>query len=361
MTQPPDLPPSTGFSLASPSTVPWYPPAQVPPPAAGEPSLWVRLRRRWGLLLVTGFATVYLVVSLVTPWFTNTLIAAPVRSDSQELGLGHFGIWTYGYAAGVIVLLLLVLAAVVLPQRIGGVLALAGLALTVPLALDLVVLAFKLGQARTVSGEAGAALLAASGDQIKHVWFLVNMPAAHHAGFAVLLLGVVAMQIPRPELAPHLLAGVGIAAGLLSLALPWATAYLAVDGKLQVQRYWLWSVNSTGVLLAVGMLLLAGMATVGLATGRMPLPLMIGLVVLGNLVLWQPSLLEAAEVVGQQLKAQDPMSVEPNGAVRFMEFGALFLVIAAIRLWWRGRRRARQQAAETPQVMAGSPTWPTAP
>ncbi|HEX6073786.1 MAG TPA: hypothetical protein VFZ32_00795 [Micromonosporaceae bacterium] len=345
---------------------PWTPPGPpsylVPPGPAT--SLSARLRQRWALVLVTLLGGLVSVNALVEPWLSTTLIVSPVKSDSTEYGVERSGILGIGFAVGLILVLILVAAAVGLPERTGTVAAFAALMLTVILAVELIYLAFRLGAARTASGETGAALLASFGDDRHHVWFLIHMHLAYKAASGLALLGLVAVQVPRPDLGPRLLAGLGAAAALVSLAFPWATAYLPVDGELGVRRYWLWSIGGSGVGLAAGMVVLT---VLGLAVGwrsrRVPLPLVLAAVVIGFVVFWGPLALDGAAVMEKQLAAQDPMSVPENAAPRFMEFAALLLSIAVVRTWWRGRDRRKAPAGpltRLPQTVAGSPAWPTA-
>jgi hypothetical protein len=361
MSQPP-MPPYQATTSGSLGTLP--PPDLtsygMPMPAAPEPSLGVRLRRRWALVLVTLLGGLVSVNAMFDSWLSSIVAVQPVSSDSEEYGLERSGILGIGFAVGLILVLILVATAVVLPERTGGVVALAALVVVGVLALELVYLALRLGVARTAAGENGAGLLATFSDDDHRVWFLIYMPVAYKAASGLALLGLVAAQIPRPDLGPRLLAGFGTLAALVSLALPWATAYLPVAGELRVERYWLWSISGGGVVLALGMLLLTGLGAVVLRQ-RVPLPVMLLAVVVGFVVFWGPLALDGAVVVEKQLAARDPMSVPENAAPRFMEFAALLLSIAVVRVWWRGRKAPARPLPQRPQTVAGSPTWPTAP
>jgi hypothetical protein len=190
------------------------------------------------------------------------------------------------------------------------------------------------------------------------------------------LLALVAAQIPRPDLGVSVIAVSGAVAGVVALVAPWATAYLPDDGDLVIDRHWVWSVAGVGVPLGLATLLLAALGVAVPLGLRVSLPLMLGAVAVGFVVLWAPVAIEEAEVLEGQLTDPEPMSLPLNASPRFMEFAALLVSIAVVRAWRRSRRNAL--AAPSPghaspghaspgpastapaPAVAGSPAWPTA-
>jgi len=368
----------------------------APPPYATSsvrvvprPGFGTRLRQRWGLVLATGLGGLVIGNALFQPWLSTTLIVSPVKSDSREYGLGQSGVWGILLAVGLIVVFALVVAALVAPEPTSGMLALTALTGSVALAVEMVFLALRLGAARTASGRLAAEMLESMGDQIRDVWFLVHMPAPYAAASGLALLALVAAQVSRPDLGVSVLAVSGAVAGVVSLVVPWATAYLPDDGGLVIDRHWVWSVGGVGVPLGLATLLLVALGVAVPLGLRVSLPLMLGVVVVGFVVLWAPVTIEETKVLESQLTDPEPMSLPLNASPRFMEFAALLVSIAAVRAW-RGARRERRSASaggttgsmargrvQTGQMspgsvptglastapapaVAGSPAWPTA-
>lgn len=371
----------------------WTPP--VPPPYAtssvsvvARPRLGSRLRQRWGLILATGLGGLVIGNALFQPWLSTTLILSPVKANSREYGLAQSGVWGILLAGGLIVVFALVVAALVTPEPTSGLLALTALTASVALAVEMVFLALRLGAARTSSGQLAAGMLESMGDQVRDVWFLVHMPAPYAAASGLALLALVAAQIPRPDLGVTVLAVSGAVAGVVSLVVPWATAYLPDDGDLVIDRHWVWSVGGVGVPLGLATLLLVALGFALPLGLRVSLPLMLGVVVVGFVVFWAPLTIEESKVLESQLTDPEPMSLPLNASPRFMEFAALLVSIAAVRTWWRARRERRNASAEPPgqtptgqtptrqmppgqmptgpaptapaPAVAGSPAWPTA-
>lgn len=362
----------------------WTPPA--PPPYAtssvsvvARPRLGSRLRQRWGLILATGLGGLVVGNALFQPWLSTTLILSPVKADSREYGLAQSGVWGILLAVGLIVVFALVVAALVTPEPTSGLLALTALTASVALAVEMVFLALRLGAARTASGQLAAGMLESMGDQVRDVWFLVFMPAPYAAASGLALLALVAAQLPRPDLGVTVLAVSGAVAGVVSLVVPWATAYLPDDGDLVIDRHWVWSVGGVGVPLGLATLLLVALGFAVPLGLRVSLPLMLGVVVVGFVVFWAPLTIEETKVLESQLTDPEPMSLPLNASPRFMEFAALLVSIVAVRTWWQARRSRRNASAEpspgqtpTGQIptgpastapaltVAGSPAWPTA-
>ncbi len=362
----------------------WTPPAppsyDMPPVVVvARPTFGARLRQRWGLILATGVGGLVIGNALFQPWLSSTLIVSPVKAESEEYGLAGAGIWGIVLTVGLVLVFVLVVAALVTSAPTSGLLALTALTASAAVAVEMVFLALRLGTARTASGQMAAGMLESLGDQVRDVWFLVYMPAPYAAASGLALLALVAAQLPRPDLGVTVLAVSGAVAGVVALVVPWATAYLPDDGSLVIDRHWVWSVGGVGVPLGLATLLLVALGFAVPFGLRVPLPLMLGVVVVGFVVLWAPLAIEEAEVLEGQLTDPEPMSLPLNASPRFMEFAALLVSIAVVRAWRQARRERRNASAESPlgaasgtpvppgqpltgQVhsVAGSPTWPTA-
>lgn len=357
-------------------TLPAPPSYDIPPAAVvARPTFGARLRQRWGLILATGVGGLVIGNALFQPWLSTTLIVSPVKAQSREYGLGEAGIWGILLAVGLIVVFALVVAALVTPEPTSGLLGLTALTASVALTVEMVFLALRLGAARTASGQTAAGMLDSLGDQVRDVWFLVYMPAPYAAASGLALLALAAAQLARPDLGVTVLAVGGAVAGVVSLVVPWATAYLPNDGNLVIDRHWVWSVGGVGVPLGLATLLLVALGVAVPLGLRVRLPLMLGVVVVGFVVFWAPLTIEETKVLESQLTDPEPMSLPLNASPRFMEFAALLVSIAVVRTWRQARNVSVESSPDATSgapvptgqpltgsghAVAGSPTWPTA-
>ena len=325
---------------------------------AGQPveSLRERVGRRWGLLVLTGLGALLAGVAPFQNWYTNLLIVfSPGAAEEDAKGITLFGVWGIALGIGDLLLAIVVLVAVLTPQRLATPLAFAALGLVAILVADLVVIATALDKATLAAAE-GAAALAAAADS--KVLFHIFSAGTELSLGAILLLGLVAAQLPRRDLAPRVVAGIAGALGVLSLALPWVTAYVEVGGRLRVDRFWVFTAPPDVAVLGVGMVLVVGLAG-GLALlSRTPPPMLVAAIAAGPVAIVLSVVYPPRDQVEQHLAHHHVLNAPHGFAVPFALYASVLLMVAGIRLAWRRSRGA----GVTPQAgPSGGPVGHPAP
>ncbi len=314
------------------------PPTPPTPPPEPDRPLWRRLGSRWGLIVTVALSAPFVAMTISEDWVWIVHIVAPIDSVERSYDVVDIGVAALVFAGGAVLLALLVATGTLVTGRAATVVGFCALGVALALTADLLLLANATGHMRTAAAELAIGMHTAH-PNASWVRFIAADHGVRNGLIALLLLGVAAAQIPRPELGPRIQAAIGCGLTLISLAVPWATVYSA--GQPRERQYWLWSIGGGGVLMGLAGVLLVFSAAVALLkprTHRVPRPELLITFLLAVTVLCGSALRDTDDAVENQLR-QEPLYVHVGGSVFMLGFGALLVSVAVVRSWWRARKR----------------------
>ncbi|MGH3648405.1 MAG: hypothetical protein ACRDTM_14665 [Micromonosporaceae bacterium] len=299
----------------------------------------------WGLAAIAAVAVVLTLKSLLSDWVSTRVMVLPELREELQQGFTYFGVRGTGFAVGLVVLIVLVGLALWLPGRLRAGLAWSALALAVLLLVDALLMWLQVAELRLDSATAVV-------DVQREMWDREEVPelialdisaqGLYVGAFAILLLGLVAALLPRPERSPWVQAGLGAVGALVVLPLPWVQAWSSIQYQLRVDNVWLWSRGVEGVLLGLGTVTLVALTlltlrTPGYARGRWALASVVLCVLLFfSAVAADVQALQDVHELGSSSDVA-VLDAKSTGMLGLLAASAALLGVAAARAYWRGR------------------------
>lgn len=299
----------------------------------------------WVLAVITALAGILAAKSLLSDWVIGRVYVNPLKNDELHHDFGYFGARGVGFAVGLVVLLVLVGLALWRTGRLRSWLAYAAVALTGLLLVDFLLMVLAVDELRAEAAGTVVNLqneLRARGEVPEGLGLDIATQGLYVGAFAALLLGLVALQLPRPRSGPWIQAWCGAVLGLAALPVPWVRSWVSFEYRLDVRDTWLWSLGAPGIGLILGLLVLMALTVVTLrAPGYARWRWALGVAGLGILLFLGAVIAEtdALQAVHDVRRSSDValLDAKTTGMAGLFGTGVVLLTLAAARAFWWGR------------------------